>query len=461
MRPTPARIAERAVELCRADGCVVTVTDESEANLRWANTALTIDGVAASRRVTVVALYDGPAGTRAGVVSRRGDVDSALSELVAAAEHAARLAVPAEDAQPLVTGSGAEGDWTAPVPDTSTAAFGSLVPALGDAFDRARGRNQLLYGYAEHRVWSTFLASSSGVRLRTDDSAGYVELTGRSADHRRSAWAGSAGDLSGAAMAGLYADVDTRLGWAGRPVELVPGRYEVLLPPVAVADLMTNAYYAAGGREAAEGQTVYSAPGGGTRIGERLTDARLSLRGDPAEPGLECAPFVVTSGSAGMVSVFDNGVPLGRTAWLDDGVLAALVQTRHSAALSGQPLTPHIDNLILEGAGATGTVDELVAGTERGLLLTSLWYIREVDLATLLLTGLTRDGVYLVERGEVVGAVHNFRFNESPVDLLRRVVGVGATVPTRARDWGDAFTRCAMPPLRVADFHLSSVSTAI
>jgi predicted Zn-dependent protease len=141
------------------------------------------------------------------------------------------------------------------------------------------------------------------------------------------------------------------------------------------------------------------------------------------------------------------------------------MQTRHSAALTGLAVTPAIDNLILEGpASPSGaplrSLSEMAAATGRGLLLTSLWYIREVDPQTLLLTGLTRDGVYLVEGGEVVGAVNNFRFNESPVDLLRRTTEVGATELTLSREWADYFTRTAMPPLRIPDFNMSSVSQA-
>ena len=102
----------------------------------------------------------------------------------------------------------------------------------------------------------------------------------------------------------------------------------------------------------------------------------------------------------------------------------------------------------------------MIASTERGLLVTCLWYIREVDPQTLLLTGLTRDGVYLIEDGQVVGAVNNFRFNESPVDLLGRVSEAGATVATMSREWGDYFSRTAMPALRVPDFNMSTVSAA-
>jgi predicted Zn-dependent protease len=123
-------------------------------------------------------------------------------------------------------------------------------------------------------------------------------------------------------------------------------------------------------------------------------------------------------------------------------------------------VTPIIDNLELTCPGGAGSVNEVVAGVERGLLLTCLWYIREVDPQTLLLTGLTRDGVFLVEDGEVTAAVNNFRFNESPVAMLRHVVAAGTTTNTLAREWGDYFTRTRMPALRIENFNMSSVSQA-
>ena len=185
------------------------------------------------------------------------------------------------------------------------------------------------------------------------------------------------------------------------------------------------------------------------------------MSSDPAYPGLECLPHVAVSSSGSDQSVFDNGLPLERTEWIAQGTLSALRQTRETAALTGQPVTPAIDNLVLDVDGASGSIDDLVADTERGLLLTCLWYIRAVDPQTLLLTGLTRDGVYLVEHGEITGAVNNFRFNESPVDLLRRFSHASATVPAFSREWGDDyFSRTAMPALRVPDFNMSSVSQA-
>jgi predicted Zn-dependent protease len=140
--------------------------------------------------------------------------------------------------------------------------------------------------------------------------------------------------------------------------------------------------------------------------------------------------------------------------------LARLRYHRAGAERAGAVFTPPIDNLQLDLDGAVASLDDLVARTERGLLLTCLWYIREVDPATLLLTGLTRDGVYLVEHGEVVAAVNNFRFNESPLDMLTKVTEVGATERALSREWGEWMNRTAMPPLRVAEFNMSSVSPA-
>src|SRR5262249_17308986 len=204
---------------------------------------------------------------------------------------------------------------------------------------------------------------------------------------------------------------------------------------------------------------VFSKPGGGTRVGERLASVPLTLRSDPAAGGLEPAPFVVAHVSSRNSSVFDNGLALHPTAWISGGELAALVATRPSAQEAGLPLTPAMGNLVLEGPGA-GPMDDMIARTGRGLLLTCLWYIREVDPQTLLLTGLTRDGVYLVENGEVTAAVNNFRFNESPVGMLTRMTEVGHTVPSLPREWNDYFTRAAMPPARVEGFNMSSVSQA-
>ena len=326
----------------------------------------------------------------------------------------------------------------------------------------------MLYGFVNHEMTTSYLGSTTGLRLRHVQPTGHYGCTGKTADLTESAWVGGAtrdfGDVDALA---LDAELAERLAWGARRVDLPAGRYDTILPPTAVADLMIDAYWSAGARTAWEGQSVFSrrpqdTGGGGTRIGERIAAPGVHLFSDPAHPGIECAPFTMAAASSNETSVFDNGLPLGRTDWVRDGELTALQQTRYSAGLTGQPVTPGIDNLVLDVARGAGSVEDLVAGTERGLLLTCLWYIREVDPQTLLLTGLTRDGVYLVERGEITGSVNNFRFNESPVDLLRRFTHASDTVPSFSREWGDDyFSRTATPALRVPDFNMSSVSQAM
>jgi len=341
--------------------------------------------------------------------------------------------------------------------------YDAFAPALGEAFTKSDAEGRILYGFVNHELTTTYLGSSTGLRLRHVQPTGHYGCTGKTADLTQSAWVGGATrDFTDVDAAVMEQTVAQRLAWGTRRVDLPAGRYGTILPPAAVADLMIDAYWGAGARVAHEGQSVYSKRGGGTRIGERVARPDVQLLSDPSYAGLGSAPFFTASSSGNTQSVFDNGLPLSRTDWLRDGVLTSLLQTRHSATLTGQPVTPMIDNLVLSVDDATGDTMDLVAGTERGLLLTCLWYIREVDPQTMLLTGLTRDGVYLVENGEITGAVNNFRFNESPVDLLRRFTHASATEPSFSREWGDDyFSRTATPALRVPDFNMSSVSQAL
>jgi predicted Zn-dependent protease len=457
---SPQEIVERALAASTADGQVAFVVESSEANLRWARNSLTTNGAMRSRHVVVISFVDGGAGMAAGTVTRTGTPD--IAELVAASEQAARDARPAEDAMPLIDEAPpGSGDWDAAPAQTSIEVFGEFAPALGQAFGEARDRGELLFGFAEHSMRTTYLGSSTGLRLRTDQPTGRVELNGKSADFGRSVWTGlGTRDFRDVDVAALAADVERTMGWAQRRVDLPAGRYETLLPPSAVSDLMIYLYWTMEARDADEGRSVFARPGGGNRIGERLAALPLNLRSDPCAPGLETAPFQVVRASSGSASVFDNGMATPPVDWIADGVLKNLIRPRAWALKTGAPATAAVDNLILEDPTATATLPEMVAATERGLLLTCLWYIREVDPQTLLLTGLTRDGVFLVENGEVTGAVNNFRFNESPVDLLGRANQAGRTERTLPREWNDWFTRAAMPALRVPDFNMSSVSPA-
>jgi predicted Zn-dependent protease len=456
----PHEIVESALAQCTVDDMTVICQEHSQTNLRWAANTLTTNGVMRSLDVTVVAVAGTGAGRAAGVASASVADDSDVTAIVERAEAAARSSAPSPDQADLVSG-GASDDFAERPEQTSPDVFDRFAPALGDWFGRAGGAQIELFGFAEHDITTTYLGNTAGLRRRHVQPTGRIEVTGKSAGRTRSTWVGrSTRDFQDIDVDHLDTQVRTRLGWAERSLSLDPGRYEVLLPPTAVADLLVYLYWSAAARDAAEGRTVFSKAGGGTRIGERLTESPLSLISDPSYEGMQCTPFVVAHASGSTESVFDNGLPLERTSWIDHGVLSALGQTRHSAGLTGGALTPMVDNLALEVEGATSSVTDLIEHTERGLLLNTLWYIREVDPQTLLLTGLTRDGVYLVEGGEVVGAVNNFRFNESPVDLLSRVTGASATEISLPREWSDFFTRVAMPMLRVADFNMSTVSQA-
>jgi len=442
-----------------ADGCVVLVEELSHADVRFALNTTTTNGVHRARTVSVVVV----AGTSVSTARRTGNVETdAIDAMVGAALSDARQAPPAEDAFALVEPS--EGDrgraFSLPPEETDASVLDAVLSPLSGAFRRAQARDAVLAGFAELDLETVYLGSSTGLRLSHAQPTGAVHLVGRTADGRGSAWVGA--PTIAPSLEEMEQDVWRRLDWGKRQIALEAGRYEVILPPSGVGDMMVLLdLYALGGQDAEDGRTVFSREGGGTRVGERVAAMPFTLSSDPSEAGVECAPFVATSASSSDISVFDNGLPAARTEWLRDGVLGVLRYHRAGASRSGVEMAPYIDNLTLRCDGPDGgAVDDMVARTERGLLLTCLWYIRVVDPATLLVTGLTRDGVYVVEDGAVVGAANNFRFNESPVDLLARATEVGRPIRALGREFDEYLNRTVMPPLRIPDFNMSSVSQA-
>ena len=437
----------------RADETIVLVTDRTAASLRWANSSMTTNGVSIARSTTVISIVRQGDTAHVGSLTSSEVDASVIDGLVAASQAAAASAPAARDAAPLLSGNGAPADWDASTPGTGPELFADLTRGLSVGF---RGSDQL-YGFARHGLETVYLATSGGLRRRFTQPTGSVEINAKR--DGASAWvAVGTPDFDYVPTDLLLEELSTRLGWANRSVELPAGRYQAILPPSAVADMMVYLAWSMSGRGAQEGRTALSSLDGGTRVGERLTDLPLTLYSDPSVPGLGCTPFVATASSSETVSVFDNGLDIERVDWIRDGAINALAYPRAAAAEFSAPVAVAADNVVMTGGSADLT--DMVAATERGLLLTTLWYIREVDPTTLLLTGLTRDGVYLVEDGEVSAAVNNFRFNESPLDLLRRATQAGVSERTLPREWGDWVTRTAMPSLRIPDFHMSSVSQA-
>jgi len=439
---------------------VVQLVERTEANLRWANSALTTNGEMHTRTLTVYATAEVVGGTALGTVSQQISGPDDVTAVVGAAERAARSGLASEDAAELVDDAGSDPGWGDGPESTDIEVLAGVARGLGLAFDDAGRNGHLLFGFAEHVVTTTYLGSSSGLRRRGVQPSGRIELNAKTADLSASTWVGAATrDFRDVDVADLYQRANIELGWAATRIDLPAGRYETLLPPGAVADLLVYLVWTANARDAEEGRNVFSAPTG-TRIGERLSDLPITLTSDPAHPGLEAVPFVDFGFSMdGTPFGFDQGLPIAATAWIRDGVLTELVRNRAQGSRTGQAATPPADNLIMTADG-TATLAEMIGRTQRGLLLTCLWYIREVDPERLLLTGLTRDGVYLVEDGRVVGAVNNFRWNESPIELLGRITEIGASEPTLCREWNDYVNRTIMPPVRIADFNMSTVSQA-
>ena len=291
--PPAQEVVERTLAASRADGCAVIVEEVSQAEVRFANNTTTTNGVRRNRRVAVVSFRSlagaGGGPTAVGVASGSGEVD--VEALVRASEAEASGAGPAEDAFALVepdgraAGAGSAADsqpgggagFDEPPVPTSPAALAGVITGLGDAFGRARAAGNRLAGFATHGIETVYLGTSTGLRLRHAQPAGTMELVARSADGSRSVWAGAGtSTFEDIDLHAFEQRLDRRLAWAERRVELPAGHYEVLLPPDATADLMVAMSEAMSGRDAEEGRSPFSSPGG--RHQDRRITVRAALR---------------------------------------------------------------------------------------------------------------------------------------------------------------------------------------
>ena len=457
----PQELIERITAAADYDDCIVIVEYKTQANLRWASSTLTTNGVIAEQTVTVIAFVSVDGGIATGSVSR---TNVGLDEVSAIAKEAGRVAIEAGKAedQAEILRNVTYGDWSAAHHATGPQAFEKFAPALGEVFKKSKSDSIELFGYAEHNHETTWIGSKGGLRLRHDQPSGRLEMTGKSHGRTRSTWEGRATrDFQNVDLAGVDSSIRQRLEWQGRKSEISAGRYTTVAPSGVMADLLGYLLWSSPARDAAEGRSVYSKKGekGKTRVGEKLAKLPINIYGDAKYKGLEGLPFNVSKSSGTFSSVFDNGIANDRWDFIKNGELTNLVAPRAVAKETGLNYGNGGDNVIMEVPGATGDLNSLVAGVDRGLLLTTIWYVRVVDPATFLLTGLTRDGVYEIKDGEVVGAVNNFRWNESPVELLNRISKAGSTEITATRELED-FMRTAAPAVIFDDFNMSTVSQA-
>jgi len=449
---------EVALELLGKDGGVVIGGNSASNNLRWANSALTTNGDAIDQTLSISAFVSVTGGVATGMSSGQIRSRSDVEELVAASKASALSAGPAVDAMELVQGP-IDANFNELAESLDVSEVTHVASGLAEIFAKTE---QEFFGYAEQSLDTTYVGTSSGTRMRYSERTSRFELCAKSHDRKRSAWSGQGGtSLLDVNTHDHLLDVTQKLQIQRNQIDTDPGRHRVTLSPSAVSDLLIYMLWSSAARDAAEGRSAFSNVKGGTRVGERLSERKLTLATDPNLQGIETFDHVVNLGSSALGSAFDTGVKLERSEIITNGVLTALGSSRHAAQEAKLPFTPLTDNISLVDSQGSGSLAELAGRMGDGLLVTCLWYIREVDPQNLLLTGLTRDGVYVVSGGEIIGATNNFRFNESPIDMLSRVIDAGQTVPCLPREWADWFSRAQVAPLTIEGFNLSTKSDAI
>jgi predicted Zn-dependent protease len=449
---------EVALELLGKDGGVVIGGNSATNNLRWANSTLTTNGDSIDQTLSISAFVSVTGGVATGMSSGQIRSRADVEALVNASKASALSAGPAPDAMELVRGP-IDKNFSEPALDLDVSEISHISAGLSEVFSN---RAQEFFGYAEQSLDTTYVGTSSGTRMRYSERTSRFELCAKSSDRKRSAWSGQGGtSLKDVDVQKNLLDVSQKLDIQLHQVDTAPGRHRVTLSPSAVSDLLIYMLWSSAARDAAEGRSAFSNVKGGTRVGEKLSDRKLTLATDPRIKGIETFDHVVNLGSSALGSAFDTGLEIGRSEIISDGVLTGLGSSRHAALEAKLPFTPLTDNISLVDSSGDGTLADLASRMGEGLLVTCLWYIREVDPQNLLLTGLTRDGVYVVSGGEIIGSTNNFRFNESPIDMLSRVIDAGETVPCLPREWADWFSRAQVAPLTIEGFNLSTKSDAV
>jgi predicted Zn-dependent protease len=440
-----------------------------EVNARAANNHPTTSGHAEANSLGAICTADDRFTIQRTDLMPSTDVPGMIQAGVAAA----RQLGPAPDASPLAgphEAGGAHSRLDGEELPCGGPDLDSMAGALQRVLSESREHGLVCAGYAFQRSEREILALSTGVRRESDLGFASLGFTVRTADSSRSSFLGrSARRLSQIDAGALFAEARRRLEWTDRTVSLPPGDYEVILDSSAAADLLNRLFWEMHAQAADEGRTLFSSlPGKG--VGEQLYSPLVTVESDPDDPEMPVADYVRTLGDGrshhdeqggvgllGYLSVFDSGFPIPPATWISKGVQGPLVCNRSWARDHDHEFRPRADNLRMRGTSTT--LDEMIASTKRGLLINSFWYVRAADPSALLLTGSTRDGVYLIENGEVTAHVNNFRFTNSAVEVFKRTVEVGEAHTTLTREYAMNFA--STPPIRVETFHLSSVSEAV
>ncbi|MBL8210205.1 MAG: TldD/PmbA family protein [Bryobacterales bacterium] len=432
-------LTEKALKYSTFPECTVSVNETEQAYVRFANNGVTTSALTLDRAVTIVSTKDG----RSGVARTSLLGDDALRAAVSNSEKLAAISPPnPENVPPL-------GPQKYPVIDnfddaTAAARGPQMVPHVKNIIDRAAKDKLVSAGFFSRTLGVEGFATKTGNSGFSRNVDCDLTTTVRTAAGDSSGWAGQnavrIAEINGGELGDRAAAKCAR--WKS-PVRLDPGKYKVVLEPTAVADLLGNVRFAFDARGAEEGRTFFSKKGGGTRLGEKIFPDYVTLRSDPFDKRFPSNPW-------------SNGLlPAQARTWIDKGVVRNLAYNRYWALKTKQEPVEFPGSLILEGGESS--LADLIKATDRGLLVTRFWYLRVLNPQTLQLTGLTRDGLFLIENGEVTKPVVNFRFNESPFRLLTSIQKMGRAVRAPRSEQGSV----VVPPVLAADFNFTSISDAV
>lgn len=436
-------LAKRVVGFSQADSCRVTIQSSARGNTRFAVNQVSTSGdnedVSVRVRVTV--------GKKVGAASTNRLDDDGLRQAVQVAERIAKLQ---PDDPELMPELGPQ-QYTAVEafhPATAAAEPQQRAEIVRKVTEASRAAGLSATGYLEVVTAASAVANSAGLFAyhRSTDCA--FTTTVRTADGAGSGWAGAAArDISAIDGAALAATAIDKAKRSLNAVAVEPGRYTVVLEPTAVGNLVQLMAFATNARQADEGRSFFSKPGGGNKIGLKVVDERVTLRSDPQDT---IAPGVPFDG---------DGLPTRKVTWIENGIVKELGYDRFWANKRG--VQPVVLPGTLQMSGGSQSVQDMIASTERGILVTRFWYIRPVDPRTILYTGLTRDGTFLIERGRVTRAIKNLRFNESPVFLLNNIEALGQPMRVSASESGSAGVPIVVPAVKARDFTFTSLSDAV
>ena len=300
-------------------------------------------------------------------------------------------------------------------------------------------------GFIIVNAGSNALGNSKGLFAYNRSTNANYTLTVRTSDGTGSGWAGAENpDWSQINFSEVANRAIEKARLSRNPVAIEPGRYTVILEPQAVGDLVQLMGGSLAARSADEGRSAFTKQGGGNKIGEKIVDDRVTIFSDPQDPQLLGQPFD------------GQGLPLARQVWVENGVLKQLFYSRFWAQKQGK--TPTGGPSSIKMVGGTTSMDDMIKSTQRGILVTRLWYLRQVDPRTILYTGLTRDGTFLIENGKISKSIKNFRFNESPLFLLNNLEALGPAVRLAGTEQGGPIV---MPAIKAKDFNFTSLSDAV